>query len=228
LVGGLHLLLGAVLVHGLAGNPLRGDELAPPRPLEVALATLTLEQVPVRPVEAAPAARKAAGAPDLKARPAPIVVPPPRVLPARNPIATADDEPGVGAAPSAGAGNVAGPGRGAGGTGEGSGGGGSGGDGAGSGNGLASEARLLSGNLTRRDYSRIRSFGSPQGRAVLGIEVSAEGRVIGCQPLTGSGSVALDLELCRLLSRTRWEPARDLSGRPVLVALRYVATWERL
>lgn len=123
---------------------------------------------------------------------------------------------------------MAGVGSGAGGAGDGTGGGGSGGEGTGSGGGLASEARLLSGNLTRRDYGRIRDFGSPRGRAVLGLEISAEGRVTGCQPVAGSGSAELDLELCRLLSRTRWEPARDMMGRPVLVTLRYVATWDRL
>jgi protein TonB len=228
LVGGLHLLLGAALVWGLAADPLiRSDQGAPP--LERALATLSLEPDPPPPVESAPAAEEKAGTPDLRARPAPIVVPPPRVLRVRNPVRAADEAaPESGSAPSAGAADTPGSGRGAGGTGDGAGGGGSGGEGAGSGNGLGSEARLLSGNLTRRDYGRIRSFGSPRGRAVLGIEIGTEGRVTGCQPLSGSGNAELDAELCRLLSRTRWEPARDLSGRPVVVALRYVASWDRL
>jgi outer membrane biosynthesis protein TonB len=92
---------------------------------------------------------------------------------------------------------------------------------------LGQDARLLSGNLTRSDYRRIRSFGSPRGQAVLGIEVSADGRLVRCLPIAGSGNPALDAELCRLLQRTGWEPARDDSGRPVSAALRYIATWER-
>jgi protein TonB len=227
-VAGLHLLLGTALIHGLAAEPLRRST-AEALPVDVALASLTLEPDPPPPDDSAAAARDEAGSPDLKARPAPIVVPPPRVIPTRNPLPTADESAAdTGSAPSAGAALAAGPGRGAGGAGDGGGGGGSGGDGAGSGSGLSSEARLLSGNLTRSDYRRIRGYGSPAGRAVLGIDVGPEGRVTGCQPVSGSGNPLLDTELCRLLSRTRWEPARDRSGRPVLVSLRYVATWNQM
>lgn len=227
LVAGLHLLLGAALLTGLAADPLRKaseslatfDVLPPPPPPE--------PEAPPRPD--APAAEKEAGAPDLDARPAPVVLPPPPVpLPTTNPLPTADDSaPDTAAAPSAGAAAQPGPGRGAGGSGDGLGGGGSGGSGSGSGSGLGAEARLLSGNLTRGDYRRIRAFGSPRGQAVLGIEVGASGRLTRCQAVSSSGNPALDAELCRLLERTRWAPARDRAGRPVPVTLRYVATWDR-
>ncbi|WP_284274611.1 energy transducer TonB, partial [Sphingomonas astaxanthinifaciens] len=118
-------------------------------------------------------------------------------------------------------------GRGANGSGDGTGGGGNGGSGSGPGGGLGSNARLVSGNLSRGDYRRIRGYGAPRGQAVLALEVGADGRVSRCQPYSTSGTPALDGELCRLLSRTRWEPARDTAGRPVAVALRYVATWDR-
>lgn len=227
LVAGLHLALGALLLTGLAGQP----------PLERALelaafdlpASPTLTPDPPPPDEQAPAARERAGAADLSARPAAVVLPPPTPpAPSPNPLATSDERaPVTGSAPSAGAGAEAGPGAGAGGEGDGTGGGGSGGLGSGNGSGLSSEARLLSGNLTRGDYRRIRSFGSPGGQAVLAIEVGPAGRLSSCLPLSGSGNPSLDSELCRLLGRTRWEPARDGSGRPVAVSLRYVATWER-
>lgn len=167
-----------------------------------------------------------AGAPALESRPSPIVAPPPAVrLPSPDDMAVADEATHVdGTDRTAGAAGQPGIGQGAGGTGSGFGGGSSGGDGAG---GLGVGARLLSGNLTRRDYRHIRSFGSPAGRAVLEIEVGPDGRLTACAPLVGSGSPDLDDELCALLSRTRWSPALDRSGRPVSVSLRYVATWDR-
>lgn len=228
LVAAIHAALAVALVSGLQGDAVRRvsdspgifDVLPPP------------PSPPPReppPDKREDAAEKEAGAPDLQAKPAPVVLPPPPVrLTVPTPLPTADDSaPDTGSAPSAGAGEVAGVGRGAGGSGDGLGGGGSGGRGSGSGGGLGSEARLLSGNLTGRDYHRIRDFGSLRGRAVLAIEVSAEGRLTRCLPLTGSGNGALDAELCTLLGRTRWQPARDRGGRAVPVALRYVATWDR-
>ncbi|WP_300973037.1 energy transducer TonB [Sphingomonas sp. LHG3406-1] len=221
----LHLGLGAALILGLRGDPMRrvaedvtmiNVPLPPPMPPEKARP----------PQRSASAARERAGAEDLAARPAPVVLPPPVIpLPTASSPRTADEAaPITGNAQSAGAGSQPGPGRGAGGNGDGTGGGGDGGSGAG---GLGNEARLLSGNLTRSDYRRIRSFGALRGQAVLGIEVSAGGRLTRCQPISSSGNGALDEELCRLLGRTFWEPARSRAGTPVPVALRYVATWDR-
>lgn len=223
LVLALHVALGTALLVGLRGEPLRraGEaitafDLPAPLPPE-----------PIRPPERSrSAAREEAGAEDLAAKPAPVVLPPPVVpLPNASPLSTADEaSPVTGNAPSAGAGSRAGTGRGAGGSGDGTGGGGDGGSGAG---GLGSDARLLSGNLGRSDYRRIRGFGAPRGQAVLAIEISAEGRLTRCLPLASSGNPDLDFELCRLLARTRWEPARSRAGTAVPVALRYVATWDR-
>lgn len=228
LVAGIHVALGAVLLLGGTVQPLRevGESL---QSFDLPLDPPPPEPEPPPPDESEAAAEEEEGATDLAAKAAPVVVPPPAVkLPAPSPLRTADDTaPDTGAAPSAGAGREDGTGRGAGGEGDGTGGGGTGGTGTGSGGGLGSEARLISGNLTRRDYRRIRGFGSSQGRAILAIEVDSSGRLTRCLPASSSGNPALDGELCRLLQRTRWEPARDRSGRPVPVALRYVATWER-
>jgi protein TonB len=220
----LHLGLGAALLHGLAGEPMR-------RAAD-ALTTFDVEPPdppppPERPRDQASAEAREAGATDLKARPAAIVQPPPQVpLPTPPILPTADEAaPVTGTAPSAGAGLEAGPGRGAGGSGNGPGGGGEG-DGAGGG-GLGSEARLISGNLSRGDYRRIRGFGAPRGQSVLAIEVGADGRLTRCLPFSSSGNPALDGELCRLLARTRWAAARDRSGNAIPVSLRYVATWDR-
>ena len=219
----LHLGLGAALLHGLAGEPLRRSvdalttfDVPPPGPPPLPEQPREDQQMAEVPEE---------GATDLAARPAPVVQSP--VIPLPPPTLRIADEaaPVTGTAPDAGAGLHAGDGAGAGGSGAGTGGGGSGGSGAGG--GFGSEARLLSGNLSRGDYRRIRGFGAPRGSAVLAIEVGASGQLTRCQPFTSSGNPALDGELCRLLGRTRWEPARDRGGNPVPVALRYVASWSR-
>ena len=174
----------------------------------------------------AAAAPDEAAAPGLRAEPSPVVVPPSPVrLPVPSPVATSEQAaPTEGSNRTAGASDQPGSGTGANGSVSGFGGGGSGGTGAG---GLGAEARLLSGNLSRRDYRRIRSFGAPRGQAVLAITVGPEGRLTSCASFTGSGNPELDNELCALLARTRWSPALDRRGEPVSVALRYVATWDR-
>lgn len=220
----LHAALGAALLRGLAGEPLRRASEAlvtfnvpPPEP----------PASPPPPAEAQAAAPRDPGAMDLQAKPAPLVRPEPAVrLPVPPPLPSATETaPSTGADPNAGAGEQSGGGRGAGTGGDGAGGGGTGGTGAGSGGGSA--ARLLSGNLSRGDYRRIRGFGAPRGQAVLAIEVGTDGRLTRCLPFVTSGNPSLDTELCRLLARTRWEPARNRAGDPVPVALRYVATWSR-
>lgn len=228
LVALLHAGLGAVFLWGLAGGSARNavealksfNVLPPPSPPS--------QEPP--PSHASSAAKEEAAPPDLRAKPAPVVVPPPAVpLPLPSPIAIADERaPVEGTERSAGAAAVAGPGTGAGGEGSGFGGGGPGGRGLGNGGGLGTGARLLSGNLSRRDYRHLRSFGVPSGRATLALTVTPSGRLAACTPIKGSGSAELDAELCALLmGRSRWAPAIDRRGEPVTVQLRYTAVWNR-
>jgi protein TonB len=186
---------------------------------------------PPSPMNAASAAREAAAPPAPRAAPAPVMAPVPRVIiPRPAPVRVADELAALeGNAASAGAAN-SGAGSGAGGAGDGRGGGGNGGNGGGAGpgnGGIAAPARLLSGNLNRRDYGIIRSYGSPRGGAVLDLLVGAEGRLHDCRAVQSSGDAALDDRLCALLLRTAWEPARSPDGQPVPARLRYVANWNR-
>lgn len=222
----LHAGLGLALWHGLAGEPLRRASES------LTTYNVALPEPPLTPPDPsrdrAAAKEREAGATDLEAQAAAIVRPAPQVrLPVPPNLRTADEaSPVAGLASSAGAGREAGQGRGAGSGGDGTGGSGSGGSGTGAG-GPDSQAHLISGNLSRGDYRRIRSFGAPRGQAVLAIEVGPEGRLTRCLPLSSSGNPELDFELCRLLARTQWEPARNRDGEPVAVALRYVANWDR-
>lgn len=229
LVAAIHVGLGAALMFGLAGDKVR-RAVETLKSFDVVVPAQPVREPPPPVVEEA-GTKDEPAPPNLRSLPAPVVAPePPIPLPVPSPVRTAEIRaPVEGVDPTAGAAAVAGPGTGAGGSGSGFGGGGSGGSGAGSGSsgGLGAEARLLSGNLTRRDYRRIRGYGSPRGQAVLAIGVGPEGRLVGCTPLQSSGNPALDDELCGLLGRTRWAPATDRAGRPVTVQLRYVATWDR-
>ncbi|MDQ3143556.1 MAG: energy transducer TonB, partial [Pseudomonadota bacterium] len=100
--------------------------------------------------------------------------------------------------------------------------------GSGGGGGIGTEARLLSGGLTRSDYRRLRSYNAPEGRARLAIMVGTSGRVTGCQIANSSGDLALDSALCAILApRMQWAAARDTSGTPIEVRVYYIATWDR-
>jgi protein TonB len=160
------------------------------------------------------------GAAGKKAEPSPVVAPKPRiVVPAPTPLPAAPVA-GSGSAASAGAAS-AGSGTGAGGSGSGRGGGGTGG-------GIGSDARLVSGGLSRRDYRRLRTASAPSGRAVLGILIGPDGRVSQCSTRESSGDQALDAALCDILQpRMVWAPARDRSGRPLTVGILYTAIWSR-
>lgn len=228
----VHLSLGLILLSGLAVTSIRSParkllsfDVTPVSPVELA----PLPPTPRPQVAAASARPAAAASPAARAMPTPVMAPPPRVplrqvsrVAVADPLAAlAGNDPSAGAAAN-GAGSGAG--------GVGAGGNGSGGNGFGSGGGggeMGSPARLLSGNLNRRDYRSIRSMSSPRGAAVLEIVVGAEGRLRDCRPILSSGDPALDSRLCVLLGRTAWAPARNPAGQPVVAKLRYVANWNQ-
>jgi protein TonB len=224
----VHLALAIVMVAGLTVGKLPP---AAKRLISFNVTKLEPEQPPPPPMNAAAAARDEPAPAAARAAPAPIMAPVPRVMiPTPSQVRVADELAALeGDAASVGA-STSGTGSGRGGVGDGRGGGGNGGNGGGAGNGnggLAVPARLLSGNLNRRDYGIIRSFGSPRGEAVLDLLVGIEGRVQGCSPAQSSGDPALDSRLCVLLLRTAWAPALSPDGRPVPARLRYVANWNR-
>lgn len=180
-----------------------------------------------------PAEPEGASAPPAKmAQATPIkVVVPKVVLPVQVPVAAAPT-PATGTQPSSGAAPVAGPGTGAGGTGigtgsgafgSGSGGGGLGGNGAGRG----TPPRMISGNITRRDYPReLRGSQVPIETINLQFTIGTDGYVRECKILKSSGSALLDQRTCLLYeSRYRYQPARDAAGRPEQVIVRATRSW---
>jgi protein TonB len=162
------------------------------------------------------------GAAGKRAEPTPIVAPKPRIeVPAKPPVAAAPIA-GTGSATTAGAATT-GTGPGAGGSGTGRGGGGSGG-----GDGIGTQARLLGGNSSYLPSYLLRGFAADQGYGHLWLTITEAGRVSTCSVMQSTGDAQVDQALCRLMiSRSRWEPARDRQGRPIQVRLRYTATWSR-
>lgn len=166
----------------------------------------------------------AASPPNLRAESTEIVAPPPMVPPPVPPTVVAAPIAGVGAAPSAGNSDVAGPGTGSGGEGDGR---GSGGEGDGSGDGGAETApRWMRGELRDSDY--------PEGAAEAGISgtvgvrylVWTDGRVRECTITRSSGSTELDATTCRLIEqRFRFRPSRDERGRPVPASIVENHSW---
>lgn len=66
------------------------------------------------------------------------------------------------------------------------------------------------------DYPAAALKAREQGIVGVTLDVSAEGRVIGCTISGSSGSATLDSWTCRLLrNRARFAPARDAGGQAV-------------
>lgn len=216
----LEAVLGYAILTGLGVQ-------APARVREQMSAFRILPDAPPPPAKPPPppppspshAAEGVAAPPNLHATPTEIVQPPPKVPPMVPPPIAAAPIAGLGAAPSAGAAEVAGPGTGAGGQGSGTG-SGRGGDGLGSGGdgngGVASPARFLKGRIRDRDYPRELGDAGIGGTVGARFLVDARGQVSNCAVTRSSGNRELDRTTCELIEqRYRYKPARDAAGRPV-------------
>ena len=221
-VAAFHLLLGYAFVTGLGvdvvartGETLKLFDITepPPPPPEPV----------IRPRERTKAAEGEASPQNLKSKATPVVAPEPKVRLDLPPPIVAAPTPAQGADTSTGAAPVPGPGTGAGGIGTGT---GSGGQGDGTGGGLRQRARLIEGELSRRDYPRAAKRAGIGGRVVVRIDVGTNGRVAACTIVKSSGNADLDETSCRLIKkRYRYEPARDAAGRPVPDAVREGHVW---
>jgi len=210
-VAGLHVVLGLAFINGLGFEVIapKSDNLrvfnvrVPPPP----------EEVPVAETEETPEGE--AAPPNLKAEPAPVVTPPPRV---RLPV-----PPVLATTPSRGASDIAGPGSGSGGIGTGT---GSGGQGTGTGSGGGRRAQRVTGAFTRGDYERIAGRERLQGTVYVSFVVAADGSVSGCRVSRSSGHPALDEATCRIIeSRFRYRPAANAQGQPISSTLFTDFSW---
>ena len=225
-VAALHVLLGYALVTGLGYEPIRaaGENLK--------LFNVAPDPPPPPPVKSIPErersqAKEGASSPkSLKARPTPVVAPPPRiVLPVKPPIRSAPKKTPVpdGRDVRAGVSNVPGPGTGTGGSGEGL---GSGGSGTGSGGGATKPVRLR-GKIENSDYPVSASTEQAGGSVSVVFTVERDGSVSGCRVARSSGRPDLDATTCRLIERRFvYKPATDGGGRPIQSIVRTVFTYD--
>jgi protein TonB len=85
-------------------------------------------------------------------------------------------------------------------------------------------AQMVRGSVTVDDYPRS-ARREPGGTTRLHFDVGANGRVGRCLVTASSGSSLLDAQSCRIVSRWRFRPARDASGRPAPETLAAAFTW---
>jgi periplasmic protein TonB len=223
------LAVGAIgwgLVNGLSFLPSTQD-------VREALTTLSIQPAPTPPptpsptpsppppapekapakLDNAPAPKDEEGRRNLRNQAPQIVAPvlPPLIKP---PVVAAP-KAGAGSAQNTGASDRMGPGEGAGNRGNGLGGGGTGGSGNGGG---AAEVgpELLRGRLKFKDLDRNLRRDRIGGEVTVRFRVETDGRVGTCQVLRSSGDPRVDATPCPLIrERYRFEPARDVRGRPV-------------
>ncbi|NML06167.1 energy transducer TonB [Sphingomonas sp. G-3-2-10] len=70
--------------------------------------------------------------------------------------------------------------------------------------------------VTNADYPKEALQKREQGTATFRLTIGADGKVVGCTILHGSGSVVLDDTVCGLMrKRAKFTPARDAAGKPV-------------
>lgn len=205
----LHALLAWALLAGF------GVQVIVPASERLKLFDVIEPPPPAPEVEPQPSPRAAGAAARAgrRARPTPIVAPPPR-LPSRSPVAAVEPAPrATGTSPSDGS-SQAGAGSGAGGEGAGA---GSGGRGAGTGGGAGTRAERIGGRLSgASDYPRAAMRTGAEGTVGVRYVVGTDGRVGGCRVTRSSGHAELDATTCRLIEqRFRYRPARDASGRAV-------------
>ena len=223
----VHVLLGLALLRSL------GLELPAPPPGVMELIDLSPPPPPT--IVAIPAAREksrrpegAASPPNLESRRTEIVAPP--VLPLMPPPVVTAPVAGVGADPSAGSANVAGPGTGSGGQGEGTGSGrsgyGPGGGGDGDGGGMTPPRRIR-GSIRDGDYPRALGAAGIGGTVSVIYAVETDGRATNCMITNSSGGDELDDTTCRLIEqRFHFSPSRDRFGRPVRSRIVQDHSWE--
>lgn len=217
----IHLALGFALLRGL------GVEV--PHVVEQSLTLLNVPPPPPPPPEhvapehrVSPRKEGAASPPNLRAKATEVVAPIPILPPHQPPPVAAAPIAGVGAAPTAGAAPVIGPGFGSGGIGNGT---GSGGSGNGDGGGGGTPLRLISDHV--RFPSDIPYRGIDREIVKLVFTVGVKGRVTACRVTVPSGNGPLDRVVCDSIARgLRYRPELDASGRPVPVEVDGEQTWE--
>jgi protein TonB len=94
--------------------------------------------------------------------------------------------------------------------------------------GGAMSARWRRGSFdNNRDYPSAALRREEQGTVRVSFTIGIDGRVTSCNVMQSSGSSSLDSTTCRIiLSRFRYDPARDAFGRPVAETRTQPVRWQ--
>jgi TonB family protein len=86
--------------------------------------------------------------------------------------------------------------------------------------------RPIASLVTSRDYPAAARARGEQGLVGFEVEISEQGRAVGCTVVATSGSRSLDETTCRIVrARGQFLAARDMHGRAVTSLYRGSLTW---
>lgn len=79
--------------------------------------------------------------------------------------------------------------------------------------------------LTPDDYPASALASGEQGTSMFTLDIDDSGKVQGCSITTTSGSLALDQQACLVSARWKFQPARDINGKPTFGRTKHSLIW---
>ncbi|HNW18587.1 MAG TPA: energy transducer TonB [Sphingorhabdus lacus] len=79
--------------------------------------------------------------------------------------------------------------------------------------------------ISKEDYPTSALAAGEQGTSKFTLDIDDAGNVQGCSLTTSSGSLALDQQACVVSARWKFQPARDINGKPTFGRTKHNLTW---
>jgi TonB family protein len=79
--------------------------------------------------------------------------------------------------------------------------------------------------ISKEDYPASALAAGEQGTSMFTLDIDDAGNVQGCSITTSSGSVVLDQQACVISARWKFQPARDINGKPTLGRTKHSLAW---
>jgi TonB family protein len=79
--------------------------------------------------------------------------------------------------------------------------------------------------ISKEDYPASALAAGEQGTSIFTLDIDDAGKVQGCSITTSSGSVVLDQQACVISARWKFQPARDINGKPTFGRTKHNLIW---
>lgn len=79
--------------------------------------------------------------------------------------------------------------------------------------------------ISKEDYPASALAAGEQGTSIFILDIDDAGKVQGCSITTSSGSLALDQQSCVISARWKFQPARDINGKPTFGRTKHNLVW---